>query len=91
MSSLSYSCQSLVLVRSDGLLFWSPLESSVAEVAKNAKRMRPRSVQGSHKKVSWDFGPSSESFSLASWVLWGLLNKFDNDLACQIKLLLHLV
>jgi len=43
------------------------------------------------EKVSWDFGPSSESFSFASWVLRGLLNKFDNDLACRIKLLLHLV
>ena len=63
----------------------------MAEVAKNEKRMRPRSVQGSHRKVSWDFGPSSESFSLAYWVLWGLLVKFHKDLACQKKLLLHVV
>ena len=46
-------------------------------------------MRSSHREVSLEFGPSSESFSLASWVLWGLLNKFDNDLACQIKLLLH--
>ena len=50
---------------------------------------RSRKMRSSHREVSLDFGPSSESFSLASWVLWGLLNKFDNDLACQIKLLLH--
>ena len=83
-----YRCSKWVLYRiAFKAWFWSSLELSVAEVTKNAKRMHPRSVQG----LSFDFGPLSESFFLASWVLWGLLNKFDNDLACEIKLLLHLV